>query len=100
MGAWPRESLARLAHVLRPVAATGAALAVLTGLTLFATDARDYAAMNLFRLKMALLALANAAWHAGPRLATLPPVRQRLVGAASLGLWVALLVCGRLLGYV
>ena len=75
---------------------------MLTGLLLFSTNARDYAATGLFRLKMALLALAlaNAALHAGPRLLALPPARQRLAGAASLGLWIAVLVCGRLLGYL
>ncbi len=102
LGFWPREPIARLAAVLRPVSAAGATLAILTGLLLFSSNAREYAATGLFRLKMALLALAliNAALHAGPSLPALPPARQRFVGAASLGLWVAILVCGRMLGYL
>lgn len=100
LGLWPREPIARLVAVLRPVAATGAALAVLTGLLLFAANARDYAGTGLFRLKIALLAvaLANTALHRG--LAALPPARQRLAGALSLALWIAILVCGRLIGYL
>ena len=102
LGVWPREPVARLAAVLRPVAATGAALAILTGLLLFSVNARDYAATDLFRLKMALLALGlcNAALHAGPRLLALPPRGRRVAGALSLGVWVAVLLCGRLLGYL
>ncbi len=102
MGAWPRQPLAPLAAVLRPVAAVGAALALTTGTLLFLVAARDYAALPLFQAKLALilLALANAALHAGPRLERLAPGRARTAGAASLTLWLAVLVSGRLVGYL
>lgn len=102
LGLWPREPIARLEEVLRPVAAAGMALAVLTGLLLFTVDARAYAGLPLFQAKMALLALAlaNAGMHARAGLATLSPARRRLAGGLSLGLWIAILLCGRLIGYL
>lgn len=102
MGLWPRTPLAPLAAVLRPVAASGLALAALTGVMLFSVQAREYAATPLFWLKMALLAagLVNAALFAGSRLLPLSPGRRRLVGVASLTAWVGVLLCGRLLGYL
>jgi hypothetical protein len=102
MGAWRDTPLKPLAAILRPVAAAGAALAIVTGALLFSVSARDYAALPLFLAKMALVALglANAALHAGPRLDALPPARQRLAGALSLTVWIAVLVCGRLVGYL
>jgi hypothetical protein len=102
IGFWRSEPVARLASVLRPVAAFGGSLAILTGAMLFSVQATDYAALALFRVKLALVALAllNAALHAGPRLAALPPARHRAVGAASLALWIAALVAGRMLGYL
>jgi hypothetical protein len=102
IGLWRSEPVSRLAAVLRPVAAFGGGLAILTGAMLFSVQATDYATLALFRVKLALVALAllNAALHAGPRLAALPPARQRAVGAASLALWIAALVAGRMLGYL
>lgn len=102
MGFWPREPVERLAAVLRPVAAAGAALAAVTGLLLFTVHAREYAGTGLFRAKMALIALglANALVFAGPTVTGGSPARRRLAGAASLALWVAVLVCGRMLGYL
>ncbi|MBP2290862.1 DUF6644 family protein [Azospirillum rugosum] len=103
----PAEALARL---LLPVAVTGFALAVPTGLLLFTTEATSLVRNGMFLAKMALLALAlvnivlfhkgagrrMAAWGVADR----PPPAARFAGAASLGLWVAVLVCGRLIAYV
>jgi hypothetical protein len=102
IGFWRTEPVARLAAILRPVAAFGAGLAIVTGGLLFSVQAADYAALGLFRAKLALVALGllNAALHAGDRLAALSPARQRAVGALSLAFWIAALVAGRMLGYV
>jgi hypothetical protein len=102
IGLWRHIPLASVAAVVRPVAATGLVLALATGALLFATGATEYAATRLFWFKLALVALAlvNVAFHGGPGILTAPPLRQRLAGAASLGLWIAVLVCGRMLGYL
>jgi hypothetical protein len=86
----------------------GVALMLLTGLSLFAADARPLAGNAVLWLKWGLIALglANAAlfqarWRA--RLATWdadPPAAGRAQAAASLALWLAVAVCGRLLAYL
>jgi hypothetical protein len=102
IGFWRRIPLAAVAAVARPVAATGLVLALLTGALLFSVGATEYAGTRLFWFKMALvmLALVNVGFHGGPGILTAPPLRQRLAGAASLGLWIAILLCGRMLGYL
>jgi hypothetical protein len=82
--------------LLRAWAAAGLALAVCCGALLFVTQAGDYLQSGWFRAKMALLALAltNAAlalaWPGGlPRASAL----------ASLVLWPAVLILGRMIAY-
>ena len=97
--AGPVEGFARL---LLPVAIGGLLLAVAAGLLLFATDARAYVASPLFQAKMLLivLALGNVLWlrtsdWRGER----PPRRVALAAAASILLWLGVIVLGRMLGY-
>ena len=96
----PSRELGRL---LQPVAVVGLLLAMTTGGMLFLADPSGYAAMPLFRLKLALiaLALANALLlNLGPGLANATP-RQLLVGGIlSLLLWPAVLLAGRFLAFV
>jgi uncharacterized membrane protein len=107
IGAWRDVPLAVFLRVLVPVAAVGLVLAAVFGLLLFAANARDYAASGFFQAKMAMLALgvANAlAFHAlRRRHAPDDPDRdiplQRSVGVASLAVWLAVIVLGRLIGY-
>ena len=89
--------------LLLPVAIFGFLVAASAGLLLFATDARAYAASPLFQAKILLiaLALANALWlrtidwrRASPR-----DRRVALGGAASVLLWLSVIVLGRLVGY-
>lgn len=84
---------------LRRYAAAGLALAILCGALLFATQATDYVGNGWFRAKMFFLAAAllNVAMH--PRLAGLSAGRRRLAASASLALWPAVLICGRMIGY-
>ena len=102
VGIWRGEMpVATVLRLLRPMAAAGALLAVPTGALLFAVQASDYVAMPLFAVKLALvgLGLAHAlAW--GGALGDAPRLRQRAAGALSLAIWVAALVCGRLIGYL
>ncbi|HYD07884.1 MAG TPA: hypothetical protein VEC60_19270, partial [Reyranella sp.] len=99
-GAGPVDALARL---LLPVAIFGLILAIVTGLLLFATDARAYAGSWLFRAKLVLiaaalinaLALRRIDWRREGG----TPRRAAWAGVASLLLWLGVIILGRLLGY-
>lgn len=109
LGAWRLSlSASGLSRALTPVLLTGLALLAVSGTMLFSADARPLALNPALQLKAALiaLALANAiafrvAWrgrmeewdYAAPALA-----RAQVV--VSLLGWVAVAVCGRLIGYV
>lgn len=104
--ALPLDALAR--HALRPAYAAFAVL-VVTGSLLFASDAAALSGNPAFRTKMVLvpLAVANAlAFQAGwfRRLRAESPARAppaaKVFAAVSLGLWIAVVVCGRLIAYV
>jgi hypothetical protein len=105
LAGWRRDTIPvdRLARVLLPVAVAGLLIAACAGLLLFATDARAYAASPLFRAKILLIgvALLNALglraidWRGA--VASAWPMR--VAGAASLLLWLGVLVLGRLVGY-
>lgn len=99
-GLWPAVPLSHLRRVLLPVAVCGLLLAVAAGALLFIVKAGDYAASPWFQAKIAVVALAlvNAAvLEFGARKAN--ALRSRLAGVASLGLWLAAIVLGRLVGY-
>lgn len=98
----PREKLAAL---LRRVALTAFALAVLTGVTLFSIQARSYIANPVFLLKLGLILLAglnfavfvtvdrrNAEASASPAL--------RMLAISSILLWSGVLLAGRFIGFV
>ena len=85
------------------------AVSVATGSLMFMTNARVYAHNTSFRVKMVLLALAGvnmAVFHltAGrsmpswDRSATAPPA-GRITAAASICLWLAIIVAGRVIGF-
>jgi hypothetical protein len=89
--------------VLVPVAATGLLLAITTGAFLFITRADEYASIDLFLVKVALIATGAVhalSLHLGCGLRNASRARLRAAGAASLSIWVAALVCGRLLAFV
>jgi len=84
-------------------------IAAVTGGLLFSSKAVQYAANLSFQLKIALLLLAGInmavfqlvtfrqidSWDA----ALPPPVRARLAGGFSLLLWIAIVACGRVIGF-
>jgi hypothetical protein len=84
---------------LRPFAIAGVILAMTFGGLLFVARASEYAENSWFRVKIALLALAvlNAVLHL--RVGPARPFLGQAVAAASLLLWPAILLCGRMIGY-
>lgn len=96
--ALPARPLMRLAL---PVVLIGAALCVITGLLMFATQAAELLANRLFTLKMVLLTLAasNAVWfHLRGSVETLDAL-ARLSASVSLALWLTILGLGRWIAY-
>lgn len=97
-----------LLSVLRPAAAVGLALAVLTGSMLFTVNPVDYLANPAFRLKLLLLLLALGNVVLIERSAALrhvadggdPSAALRVGAAISAVLWVSVLVAGRWIGFL
>lgn len=85
------------------------AVSVLTGSLMFLTNARVYAHNTSFRVKMLLLALAGinmaifhltagksvARWDQAPT----APRAGRITGALSIGLWIGIILAGRVIGF-
>lgn len=91
-----------LARFVLPLALLGFMLCAATGLAMFATQPQELLANRAFKTKLALIALAgaNAAWfHARGGSGRLDGV-GRLLGLLSLGLWLAVIICGRSIAYV
>ena len=94
---------------LGPWMLAGFTVMVVSGTLLFyAAPVRTYSNI-FFRLKMTFLLLAGlnvAVFHFTTSrtmsqwdLDSRPPIRARLAGAVSLGLWAAIAVCGRMIAY-
>lgn len=92
---------AALARLALPVTIAGFALAAVSGLVMFASQAEEMIRNRAFVIKMLLLFAAgtNAVWFhqrgavaAGDRLA-------KGQTALSLGLWVGVIICGRWIAY-
>jgi hypothetical protein len=110
LGVWRTVPLAAMSRILLPVAIAGLALAVPTGILLFSVRATEYAATPLLWIKFALIAcaIANAlllrlslAWAVAEHSdlsGTMP--RLQLAGALSIGLWLAVILAGRMIGYL
>lgn len=95
--------LQRLSAALAPIALTGFAAMVVSGALLFVADARALAGSSIFLAKLGLIALAalNAlAFRIGwRRLDDHPPLAARALAAASLILWLSVVIAGRLIAY-
>ena len=100
----PVKALAR--HLL-PWSAGSMLLVVPTGLLLFVADPLALLANTVFLLKLGLIGLAGCnalAFHAGPyrradAWAERSPAQAQLHALLSLGLWISVLACGRLIAY-
>jgi hypothetical protein len=85
-------------------------VAVITGLLLFSSNAPKYAHNFYFQAKMALLVLAGCNMAAFHRIGTreivhwdaaggTPVVAAKTAGGISLLVWIAVVVCGRWIGF-
>lgn len=90
-----------LARLELPVTLAGFGLAAVTGLAMFASQATELLASRSFVLKMGLVAAAGtnaACFHARGGLERLDGV-ARAQTLVSLGLWLAVIICGRWIAY-
>jgi hypothetical protein len=104
LGLWPSIPRANLLRVLVPIAATGLALAVLTGTLLFSVRAQEYAAVGYLQAKLVLVLaglLSALAIHRAYGLTLEGTSKRRLSFHAlfSLGCWLGALACGRLIAF-
>jgi len=104
-----RLSVSHVYRSLAPWFLIGFAVMFVSGLTLFTAYATLAYGNFYFRLKMVALVLAganalvfhfvtqrnSAEWDAAPR----PPASARLAGAASIVLWIAVMLAGRMMSY-
>jgi hypothetical protein len=91
-----------LAKTLLPWALAGFALAVLTGLTMFATRVGEFISNPAFIIKMGLLMAAGtnaAVLHARGALDDGNTI-TRAQAALSIVIWIAVICCGRWIAYV
>lgn len=104
LGLWRGVPRAGVARVLLPVAAAGLGLAVTAGVLLLAVRAREYAALEIVQLKLALVAIGGASAlavhrHGGWLLERAGPGRLGGHAAVSLLCWLGALLCGRLIAF-
>jgi hypothetical protein len=93
--------IAPLAGLALPLSLTGFALAATSGSLMFASQPADLLANRVFLVKLGLLSLAglNAAWfHARGGSARIDAA-ARAQTLLSLGLWLAVIFCGRWIAY-
>lgn len=113
LGFWHSVDPKALAKVLVPVAATGLAIAITTGLCLISVRATEYAALTVVFIKLALVAigtLAAISLHLSTRKAGAKsaqsfidhasPTQLRAHAALSIVCWLGALSCGRLIAFV
>lgn len=99
-----------VARFLLPLARIGFGLAVVSGVVLFMMQARTFAVMPLFFVKMGTIAIAvvnTVIFHGGIYTsvgewsqASRTPRHARAAAGVSLVCWTFALVCGRFLAYV
>lgn len=110
LGLSRRLPVADMAHHLLPWARLGLGVMALSGITMFAAHATEFATNPAFRVKLGLITLAclNAAvFHRWPFRAVsawnvdaAPPLAARCAAVLSLALWSGVIACGRLLAYL
>ena len=99
----------RLSRDMLPWTWVGFAVAAITGTLLFASKASSYMVNPFFLWKLGLLALAgiNMAvfqFVTEKKVSSFDvdvamPLQAKLAGFISLGLWTAIIVCGRMIGF-
>jgi hypothetical protein len=104
LGLWPSIPRANLLRVLVPMAATGLAVAALTGSLLFSVRAQEYAEVGYLQAKLVLVLvelLSALMIHRiyGLTLEGASQARLRFHALLSLGCWLGALACGRLIAF-
>jgi hypothetical protein len=100
-GRAPQLPVLALARLSLSIALAGFVCAAASGLLMFASQPGELLANRAFTLKMGLVACAgiNAAWfHVRDGLRKLDAL-ARTQTALSLGLWIAVMICGRWIAY-
>lgn len=106
---WTRRPVVEVAGEVLPWTWSAFIVAVLTGSLMFVSAASKYAVNPPFLLKMGLMGLAGInmavfhrisfpqadGWMPGEK----TPAAARLAGALSLVFWIAIVACGRLIGF-
>ena len=95
----PLQPLARLALGL---ALAGFSIAAASGLLMFASQPMDLLNNRAFVLKMGLLMLAgtNAAWFHARSSLLLMDRTAKIQTLLSIGIWLAVIICGRFIAYL
>ena len=96
-----------LARLVLPLAAIGFVLAAASGALMFIANAREYWGNPLFSWKLALIAAAGAnvlvlhatTWRGRETWGEHAPISVRAAAFMSLGLWLGVIACGRLMAY-
>ena len=108
---WTSRSISRLSREILPFTWTAFAFAAVTGSLLFTSNAVKYSHNIFFLSKMSLLVLAGANMLAFNFLTSRSmehwdevhhhqlPFAVKLAGGLSLLLWLAIIVCGRWIGF-
>ena len=104
LGYWSALARPQLARVLVPLAASGLALALITGSVLFSVRASEYSGLTIFQSKMALVAAGTVSAivaHIRHGLWFERTEKPRLVGVAAFSLvcWLGALAAGRLIAF-
>ncbi len=95
LNVWKAVDAGTLSRVLVPTAVAGLVLAIIAGGLMFTTDARKYAALPLFQIKIGLICFgaANALLFARKR-------ATRRAALISVVCWTGAIICGRFIGYI
>ena len=96
--ALPIDALGRLAL---PLTLTGFGIAATTGSLMFASQPADLLANRVFLIKLGLVSLAglNAALFHGRGGSTRIDTTARVQTLVSIGIWLAVILCGRWIAY-
>jgi hypothetical protein len=107
--AWKGRAVSRLLKEVLPLTWTAFAVAAVTGSLLFSSNAVKYSHNTFFLAKMSLMLVAGVnmlafhlltargieAWDESPNV----PGGVRAAGGVSLALWIAIIACGRWIGF-
>lgn len=105
LGLWSGVARESLVRVLVPMAAGGLVLAMLAGALLFSVRATEYARLDVFQIKLVLIATGAVSallMHLchGFLLKNASPARLRAAALVSLACWLGALIAGRLIAFL